>query len=248
MIYLVTGGSRGIGANLVEEAVKAGHDVAFTFRVDEAAAREVATRAAGLREGARVKYYQLDVRDRAQVDAVVDRVVDDFDTLDVLVANAGVSRDSLLMSMSDEEWDEVIATNLTGTFYLCRAAIPTMLASRFGRIVGISSLVAGGATGQANYAASKAGMHGLMRSIAKEYGRKRITANVVAPGFFDTDMTREGMPEKIREFWKQQAPIDSGRVGELCELSAAVLFLASPAASFINGQVINVTAGLDWSP
>ena len=248
MIYFITGGSRGIGANLVEAAIKAGHDVGFTYVHNEAKAHEVAKRAAELREGAVCRYYQLDVRDRPKVDEIVDQVADDFETIDVVVNNAGITRDGLMMSMSDEEWDEVIDTNLTGPFNVCRAALPTLIANRYGRIINISSVVAGGATGQANYSASKAGLHGLTQSLAKEYGRKRITSNVVMPGFFETDMTKEHMPEEIRTFYKQYAPITKGRAGELDELSSVVLFLGSPAASFINGSIIRVTAGLDWTP
>jgi len=248
MIFFITGGSRGIGAALVEHAVQEGHDVAFTYVHAEDKAHAVAKKAAALREGATVRCYQLDVRDSEQVDAVLERVVEDFETIDVLVNNAGITRDGLLMSMSNDEWRDVIDTNLTGAFYVIRAALPTLIANKYGRIISISSVIANGATGQANYAASKSGLHGLTRSVAKEYGRKRITANSVVPAFFDTDMTREHMPESIRSFWKQYAPIRKGRVGELSELTSVVLFLASEKAAFINGQEINVTTGLDWTP
>ncbi|MBI4702649.1 MAG: SDR family oxidoreductase [Deltaproteobacteria bacterium] len=248
MIYFVTGGSRGIGASIVEEAVKLGHDVAFTYLTSEEGARQVVERAKAIRPEARCRSYRMQVKDRAEVEAVIDRVVADFETIHVVVNNAGISRDGLLMNMSDEEWDDVIATNLTGPFYVCRAVLPTLLAGRFGRIINISSVVAAGATGQANYSAAKAGLCGLTFSIAKEYGRKRITANVVVPGFFETDITRQGMPESLREFWRTYAPIYKGRRGELPELSAAINFLASEQAAFINGQEIRVTAGLDWTP
>jgi len=248
MIYFITGGSRGIGANLVEQVLEAGHEVAFTYVKSKESAEKIVASANERHPKSRCRCYQLDVRQREQVDEVLDRVADDFDTIDVVVNNAGISRDSLMMSMSDEEWDEVIATNLTGTFYVCRAVIPTLIANRYGRIINISSMVAEGATGQANYAAAKSGLHGLTKSIAKEYGRKRITANVVVPGFFETDMTRANMPEQIRGFWKTYAPVHKGRTGELSELSAVIMFLASKGAAFVNGQEIRVTAGLDWSP
>jgi len=248
MIFFITGGSRGIGANIVEQAVLAGHDVAFTYLQNEDKAHAVAAKAKELRAGVRCRCYQLDVRSREQVESVIDQAADDFDTIDVVVNNAGINRDSLLMSMTDEEWDDVLATNLTGAFYVCRAALPTLIANRYGRIINISSVVADGGTGQANYAASKAGLHGLTKAIAKEYGRKRITANVIVPGLFETDMTRDGVPEQIREFWGTYVPIHKGRAGELSELSAVVLFLASAEAAFINAQVIRVTAGLDWNP
>jgi NAD(P)-dependent dehydrogenase (short-subunit alcohol dehydrogenase family) len=248
MNFFITGGSRGIGAALVEHAVEEGHDVAFTYISNEAKAHEVAKKCAALRDGAIVRCYQLDVSDPAAVDSVMERVVEDFETLDVVVNNAGVTRDGLVMSMTNEEWNDVINTNLSGPFYVIRAALPILIANKYGRIINISSVVFSGATGQANYAASKSGMHGLTRSVAKEYGRKRITANSVVPGFFDTDMTREHMPDQVKSFWKTYAPIHKGRVGELRELTSVVMFLASDKAGFINGQEIMVTAGLDWTP
>jgi NAD(P)-dependent dehydrogenase (short-subunit alcohol dehydrogenase family) len=149
------------------------------------------------------------------------------------------------VSMSDEEWHDVISTNLHGSFYVCRAFMSNMLANRFGRIVLISSIVHSGASGQANYAASKAALHGLAGSIAKEYGRRGITANVVVPGFFDTPMTRETMPAVNKEFWLKYCP--AGRMGDLGEVAKVVMFLASDGAGFINGQTIPVTGGLDWA-
>ena len=248
MIFFVTGGSRGIGANIVAEAVKAGHDVAFTFCANEAKAREVADRALEGTSGQRCRPYHLDVRDVNEVESVLDQVLEDFDTIDVVVNNAGITRDNVLVSMTDEEWHDVIATNLHGPFYICRQVLPTMLSNRFGRIINISSLVSNGGTGQANYGASKAALHGLTKTIAKEYGRRNITANVVVPGLFETDMTRESLPDALRDFWHTHAKVPKGRSGELEELSAVVLFLASEQASFVNGQVINVTAAMDWSP
>jgi NAD(P)-dependent dehydrogenase (short-subunit alcohol dehydrogenase family) len=248
MIFFITGGSRGIGAALVEHAVREGHDVAFTYVHSEDKAHAVAKKAAALREGAQVRCYQLDVKDSERVDAVLERVVEDFETIDVVVNNAGITRDGLVMSMSNEEWDEVIATNLTGAFYVIRAALPTLIANKYGRIINVSSIIAGGGSGQANYAASKAGMHGLCRSVAKEYGRKRITANCVVPAFFETEMTEKALPEAVRNFWKTYAPIRGGRTGELIELTSVIMFLASKEAGFINGQEINVSTGLDWAP
>jgi NAD(P)-dependent dehydrogenase (short-subunit alcohol dehydrogenase family) len=248
MFYFITGGSRGIGANLVLEAVRRGHDVAFTFVRNEELAQQVANEARAINADVRLRIDQLDVRDSGEVETVVERVVDDFGGIDVLINNAGIARDNLLVSMSDEEWLDVLATNLNGPFFVCRQVLPTMMGQRFGRIINISSLVHGGASGQANYSASKAGLNGLTQTIAKEYGRKGITANTVVPGFFETDMTLEAMPEQIRAFWQQYCPVPKGRVGQLQELSAVVHFLASKEAAFVNGQAINVTAGLDWSP
>jgi NAD(P)-dependent dehydrogenase (short-subunit alcohol dehydrogenase family) len=195
-----------------------------------------------------VRPYQLDVRDSAAVERVVDQVAEEFGTIDVVVNNAGINRDNVLVSMTDEEWQEVLATNLYGPFFVCRQALPVMMQARFGRIINISSLVSGGAAGQANYAAAKGGLNALTQTIAKEYGRKGITANVVIPGFFETDMTRESLPEHMRDFWRNYCPMPKGRSGELPELSAVVNFLATKEAAFINGQIINVTGGLDWGP
>jgi NAD(P)-dependent dehydrogenase (short-subunit alcohol dehydrogenase family) len=246
VIHLVTGGSRGIGARLVVDAARAGHDVAFTWREREDRAREVAAAAAAA--GGRVRCYRLDVGVPELVERVVAEVLADFGGVDVLVNNAGISRDNLLVSMADDEWHDVLRTNLTGPFLLCREVLPAMLQRRFGRVVNVSSLVSGGGTGQANYAAAKAGLHGLTRTIAKEYGRKGITANAVVPGLFATEMTASAVPESIAGFWRSYCPVPKGRTGELAELSAVVQFLASKVAAYVNGETIRVTGGLDWGP
>ncbi len=247
MITFVTGGSRGLGAGIVIESVRAGHDVAFAYLKSRTDADQVVAAALDARPGARCKAYQLDVRDPEHVEQVVDQVVDDFDTIDVLVNNAGINRDNLAVAMSDEEWSDVIATNLTGPFNMIRQVLPIMMGARFGRIINVSSIQHQGGSGQANYAASKAGLHGLTMTIAKEYGRKGITANVVVPGFFDTDMTRESMPEAVKEYWQKMCPMPKGRIGEIRELAQTVTFLASPAAGYINGVVLPVTGGLGWT-
>ncbi|MCY0992360.1 MULTISPECIES: SDR family oxidoreductase [Nannocystis] len=246
MNFFVTGGSRGIGAGIVLEAVRAGHDVAFAYRSNDDAARKIEAEAAAIRPGAKVKGYALDVSRSDRVGEVADAVLEDFDSVEVIVNCAGINRANLVVSMSDEEWHDVLATNLHGPFYVVRAFLPAMLAARFGRIVNISSIQHNGAAGQANYAASKAGLHGFTQALAKEYGRKGITANVVVPGFFDTDMTRETMPQAAKDYWQQYCPMPKGRMGTLAELAATVLFLAT-GGSFINGQVVPVTGGLDWT-
>jgi NAD(P)-dependent dehydrogenase (short-subunit alcohol dehydrogenase family) len=220
--------------------------VAFTYlsRADEAAQVERSVRCET--GGALVKAYQMDVSDSASVERGGDQIVDDFASIEVVVANAGINRPNLLVNMTDEEWDEVVSTNLTGAFYVARHFLPLMIGQRFGRFILISSLGARGITGQANYCASKAGLHGLAWAIAKEYGRRNITANVVVPGVFDTDMTRSGLSTANREFWIQYCPL--GRLGQLDELSKLVTFLASDGAGFINGQEIAVHGGLDWAP
>jgi NAD(P)-dependent dehydrogenase (short-subunit alcohol dehydrogenase family) len=190
--------------------------------------------------------YQLDVRRSADVERVGDRVLEDFETIDVVVANAGINENNLVVSMSDDEWTRVLETNLSGPFYVVRHFLPTFLANRLGRIVLIGSLGATGVSGQANYCASKAGLLGLSATLAKEYGKKGITSNVISPGFFETDMTRDGMSDANRAFWMQYCPL--GRLGELPEIAELVAFLVSPGGAYINGQEIRVNGGLGWAP
>lgn len=246
MIFFVTGGSRGIGESIVLEAARAGHDVAFTYVSTPDRAQSVIQRAREISPKGRFFAYRLDVRDPAAVEEVCDLALDDLGTVHALVANAGVNRNGLAVSLSDEDWKTVIDTNLTGSFHVCRQLLPAMMANKFGRVVFVSSLGRGGVTGQAAYAASKAGLLGLSSTLAKEYGRKGITSNVVVPGFFDTDMTREGMSDANKEFWLRYCPV--GRMGELSEVAKVVLFLASEAASYVNGESISITGGLDWAP
>jgi NAD(P)-dependent dehydrogenase (short-subunit alcohol dehydrogenase family) len=246
MNFLITGGSRGIGEAIVLQAAQGGHNVAFTYREQAERAQSVRQRAQEIAPNSVVKCYQMDVRDSGSVERAGDAILDDFDNIDVIVLNAGVNQPNLLVQMSDEEWDDVIRTNLTGAFYVARYFLPPMMSRRFGRFIMISSLAYTGMTGQANYCASKAGLHGLASAIAKEYGRRGITANVVVPAIFDTDMSREGLSTSNREFWIQYCPL--GRIGKLSELSSLVTFLASEPAGYINGQAIEVNGGLDWAP
>jgi NAD(P)-dependent dehydrogenase (short-subunit alcohol dehydrogenase family) len=246
MTFFVTGGSRGIGEAIVLEAVRQGHDVSFTYREKKDRAEAVLEKARSLNHGTKIRSYQLDVGSSKEVEQVGETVLEEFGRVDAVICNAGINRDNLLVWMSDEEWDSVMRTNLTGSFYVVRQFLPAMLTNRFGRIVLISSLAHSGTSGQANYCASKAGLHGLCASVAKEYGRRGITANCVIPGFFETDMTRETMSESNRSYWKQYCPL--GRLGELEEVSKLVVFLASDGAGFVNGQSIAATGGLDWAP
>ncbi len=246
MVFFVTGGSRGIGAAIVLDAVGAGHDVAFTYRGGADAAKQVEEQAKALAPDRKVKGYKLDVKSSAEVEAVADQVLDEFDTVHVVVPNAGININNLVVSMTDDEWAEVLQTNLTGAFYVARQFLSTMLGNGFGRIIFISSLGACGVSGQANYSASKAGLIGLSMAIAKEYGSRGITSNVVSPGFFDTDMTREGMSQGNRDFWLKHCP--QKRIARADEMGGIITFLASEKASFINGQVIGVNGGLDWAP
>lgn len=246
MRFLVTGGSRGIGAQIVLDACAAGHDVAFTYVRREAQALEVVAHAQASRPGAVCLAYRLDVRDPAATETVVDSVIDALGGLDVVVCNAGVNVGGLLVSLSDEHWHEVIDTNLTGAFHVCRQVLPAMLANRYGRLVFMSSVGKDGGLGQAAYSASKAALSGLSAAISKEYGRKGITSNVLVLGVFETDMTREGLSQDNRDFWNGFCP--AGRTGELADATRAVLFLASPQAGFINGAELRLTGGLDWIP
>ncbi|MEZ4433241.1 MAG: SDR family oxidoreductase [bacterium] len=242
MIFFVTGGSRGLGRAIVIAAAEAGHEVAFTWASDEAAAEE--TRA--LAGPDRCRAWRLDTRDPRQVDAVAEAVLDAYGTVDVVVPNAGITRDGMAATMTDEAWRDVIDTNLSGAFYVARAFIPTLMSQRCGRLVFISSVARNGIAGQANYSAAKAGLVGLAKALGKEYGPRGITANVVVPGFIETDMTRGSMSQKLKDF--AEASGIGARIGQPAQLAAAVLFLASPAADYINCAVLPVTAGLDWAP
>lgn len=246
MIFFVTGGSRGVGEAIVVEAALQGHDVAFTYNQNAAEAARVEAVVRDVAPNVKVRSYALDVRSSEGVERVGDAVLDDFGPADVVVANAGVNLNGLAVSMSDEDWATVIDTNLTGTFYVCRQFLPAMMRKRYGRIIMVSSLGRSGVTGQSAYAASKAGLLGLSATLAKEYGRKGITSNVVVPGFFDTDMTRGDMSESNKKFWLEYCPV--GRMGRLPEIAKVVLFLASEGASYVNGESIQITGGLDWAP
>jgi NAD(P)-dependent dehydrogenase (short-subunit alcohol dehydrogenase family) len=226
---LVTGGSRGIGLGCARAFAAAGHRVAVTSAstpVDEPGLLAVS----------------CDVTDPGQVDAAVGRVEDELGPVEVLVASAGITRDGLLVRMSEDDFAAVIATNLTATWRMAKRVVPKMMRARWGRIVLVSSVGAYiGAPGQANYAASKAGLIGLARSIAREYGPRGITANVVAPGPIDTDMLAT-MPEDRRAALGSQVPV--GRIGSVEEVAAAVTFLASEPAAYITGAVVPVDGGL----
>jgi 3-oxoacyl-[acyl-carrier protein] reductase len=226
---LVTGGSRGIGLGCARAFAAAGHRVAVTSSstpVDEAGLLTV----------------KCDVTDPDQVEAAVSQVEDQLGPVEVLVANAGITRDGLLVRMSEDDFEVVVSTNLTATWRLAKRVVPKMMKARWGRIIVVSSVGAYiGAPGQANYASSKAGLIGLARSIAREYGPRGITANVVAPGPIATDML-DAMPDDTRAALGAQVPV--GRVGTVDEVAAAVTFLASDPAAYITGAVLPVDGGL----
>jgi len=224
----VTGGSKGIGYCIASKFAQTGHRVAATYR-----SGEVPSEVLGV---------QCDVTDPSQVEAAFAQVESNLGNIEVVVANAGITRDTLLLRMSDEDWDQVIATNLTGAFRVARRAARPMIRARFGRIVFISSVVGHlGSAGQVNYAASKAGLVGLARSLARELGSRGVTANVVAPGFIETDMTAELREDLVKKY-SEQIPL--GRFGSAEDVAGAVEFLSSEAAGYITGALIPVDGGL----
>jgi NAD(P)-dependent dehydrogenase (short-subunit alcohol dehydrogenase family) len=243
-VMFVTGGSRGIGAGIVRAAVAAGYDVAFTYRARCDAAQALCAELTAAHPEARCRAYAMDVRDAAAVERVADAVLDDFDTAHVVVSNAAVAHAGLVFSTSDEEWREVLDTNLTGSFYVARQFLPALLANGYGRFIFVSSIAASGMSGNAAYCASKAGLRGLSGSLAKEYGRKGITSNTLLLSLFETEMSDEGLSHTNRDFYTKYCPV--GRVGQVPEVASAVLFLAGAQASFVNGQEIGVNGGLDW--
>ncbi len=237
---VVTGGSRGIGRAIVVRLAAQGADVAFSYRGNEAAARGAAVAVEGL--GRRAIAHRGDVTDPGAANALVAAALAAFGRIDILVNSAGITRDDLLMRMTDQAWQDVLQTNLSGAFYATRAVLRPMLKARRGRIVNISS-VAGqaGNAGQANYSAAKAGLIGLTRATAREVASRGITCNAVAPGFVLTEMT-EVLPEKIQEGIRAVTPI--GRFGTVEEIADVVAFLCSDEAAYVTGQVVGVDGGL----
>lgn len=245
-VFFVTGGSRGVGAGVVLGAVAAGHEVAFTYRARRDAAENVIRKAREIAPECKVSAYELDVCDSSAVERVGDRVLEDFDRVDVVVANAGITSVGLAVSTSDADWEKVIQTNLTGAFYVARQFLPTFLARKFGRLVFISSVAAGGVSGDIAYSASKAGLVGMAKSLAKEYGRKGITSNALLLGVFGTDMAENDLRPDRKRFFLEYCP--AGRMGQTSEVAAAVNYLASDAGAFVNGQALSLSGGLDWFP
>lgn len=238
-IAIVTGASRGIGAAIADTLAGAGARVAGTATTDAGAAA-IAERLAGIADGCSGEC--LDVNDPDGPDGLVGRVTAALGAPTILVNNAGITRDQILMRMKDDDWDAVLDTNLRSVFRLSKACLRGMMKARRGRIISIASVVGSmGNAGQTNYAAAKAGMMGFSRSLAREIGSRGITVNVIAPGFIDTDMTR-ALDDQQRETLLRDIPLQ--RLGEPGDIAAAVLFLASEQGSYITGQTLHVNGGM----
>ena len=236
-IVLVTGASRGIGAAIADELAAQGATVIGTATSDAGAAA-IGERLAAVGGHGRM----LDVTDGASIEALVDDIAKQFGPVSILVNNAGITRDNLLMRMKDEDWNAIIDTNLTSVYRTSKAVMRAMMKARRGRIINIASVVGvTGNAGQANYAAAKAGIIAFSKSLAKEIGSRGITVNVVAPGFIDTDMTK-ALPETAREGLIGQIAL--GRLGDPADIARAVAFLAGPSAAYITGETLHVNGGM----
>jgi 3-oxoacyl-[acyl-carrier protein] reductase len=238
---LITGASRGIGKGIAEKFAMEGADVAFTFASSEEKARQLE---AELTEKYKVKVkgYKSDAADFIQSEELVNVVLSDFGKIDILINNAGITRDTLLMRMSESQWDEVINTNLKSAFNMTKAIIKPFLKQKSGSIINITSVVGiSGNAGQANYAASKAGMIGFTKSVAKELGSRNIRCNAVAPGFIQTEMTAQ-LDENALKGWLEQIPLKRGGTPE--DVANLCVFLGSDLSAYITGQTLNVDGGM----
>ena len=236
-VALVTGASRGIGAAIADELAAQGATVIGTA-TSESGANAISERLAATGGAGRV----IDVNAPGAIEALVDAIGKEFGGLSILVNNAGITRDNLLLRMKDEDWQAILDTNLTSVFRSCKAAMRGMMKARKGRIVNIASVIGvTGNAGQANYAAAKAGIIAFSKSLAKEIGSRGVTVNVVAPGYIATDMTRD-LPEDAKQALMSQIAL--GRLGEPADIARAVAFLAGPAAAYITGETLHVNGGM----
>lgn len=238
---LVTGATRGIGRAIALKYAEEGADIAFTYRSQHEAAQSLAAEIEAL--GVKVKAYSSDASSFEEAHIAVEDAKAVFGHIDILVNNAGITKDGLMMRMDESQWDSVIDTNLKSAFNFIHACIPVMARQRCGSIINMSSVVGlAGNAGQCNYSASKAGLIGLSKSIAKEMGPRGIRSNCIAPGFISTDMTG-ALPENIRQEWEKQIPLR--RCGQPEDVANVALFLASDLSSYVTGQVINCCGGMD---
>ena len=241
-VALVTGGSRGIGKAIALKFASEGADVVFTYLSNKAAAEQTEQELGQF--GHRVKAYASDASSFESAHELVKQVIEDFSRIDILVNNAGITRDTLLMRMTEQQWDEVLNGNLKSAFNFTHAVVPLMARQRAGSIISLSSVVGiAGNAGQANYAASKAGIIALSTSVAKEMGSRNVRCNCIAPGFIDTDMT-SSLPEELRKEWAKTRPLR--RCGTPEEVANVALFLASDLSSYVTGQVIHCCGGMSY--
>ncbi len=239
-VALITGASRGIGRSIAQVFAEQGANVAFTYlssvEKGEALEKELST------AGTKIKGYRSDASDYAAAELLVESVVHDFGKIDILINNAGITRDTLLMRMSEEQWDDVLRINLKSVFNLTKASIKPMMRAKSGSIINITSVVGlTGNAGQANYSASKAGILGFTKSVAKELGSRNIRSNAIAPGFIETEMTGELNEEQLKE-WMKGIPLK--KPGQGTDIANACVFLASDMSSYITGQVLVVDGGM----
>lgn len=238
---LVTGGTRGIGAAIVKKLVELNANVAFTYHSSSNKADELIAMLSNYEVS--VKAYQSDASNHLEAEKLVNKVVEDFGNIDVLVNNAGITRDTLLLRMNETQWDEIMTTNLKSVFNLTKFAIKPMMKQRSGSIINMSSIVGiSGNAGQSNYSASKAGIIGFTKSIAKEMGSRSIRCNAIAPGFIETEMTAE-LDDKVKENYIKNIPLK--RMGDSEDVANLVAFLASDASAYISGQVISICGALN---
>lgn len=239
-VVLITGASRGIGKAIAEACVQHGATVAFTYISSEEKAKALESELSA--NGGVAKGFKSDAGNYDAAQVLVDQVVETFGTVDVLVNNAGITRDTLLMRMSEEQWDEVIATNLKSAFNLTKAVIKPMLKAKKGSIINMSSVVGvSGNAGQSNYAASKAGLIGFTKSVAQELGSRNIRCNAIAPGFIETEMTA-ALDEKVVQDWRNSIPLKRGGSPE--DVANTTVFLASEMSAYVTGQTIHVCGGM----
>lgn len=246
MRFFLTGGNRGIGAVMARTIALAGHDICFTYRSDAAAANDLCAAITAQAPTVRVLTLPLDVRDPDAVTAIGGQAEEALGGIDAVVCNAATNAVAPVPLMQDADWHTVIDTNLTGSFLVARHFVTGFLARRRGRLIFISSIASAGMSGQAAYAASKAGLIGLSGTLARECGPRKVTSNIVTLGLIDAGMGRDIATKTLRDFWTTQCP--ARRLGLAEEAAQAVLYLASDAAGFVNGQDLRLTGGLDQAP